>query len=71
MGAFDTEVEAKSFALRLVIHLVGDLHAPLNCIEAFGKDFNAGDQQGRLQLIPNQARLNIHNLKDHFDSVGM
>lgn len=49
---FDTELEAKSFALRLIIHFVGDIHQPFHCANRVNDDFPEGDKGGNLFTLP-------------------
>ena len=52
----DDENVAKSFALRLLIHYMGDLVQPLHCENRYNSEFTAGDKGG-----------NDFPLKYHYD----
>ena len=51
--ADDKEIMAKSFAIRLLIHYLGDIHQPLHCSAKVDKRFPTGDKGGNLFMIPN------------------
>ena len=59
----DDEPVAKSFALRMLIHIVGDIHQPFNCIDRYTLDFPTGDNGGELFLVnPKDGVANLHQL---------
>ena len=59
--SFDDVNDQKSFALRLVIHYVGDLHQPLHTVSAVNDTFPEGDRGGNNQWIPNvEGAGNLH-----------
>lgn len=47
------EKAAKSYALRLLIHYLGDIHQPLHCSSRVDKNFPSGDKGGNLFPLPN------------------
>jgi len=49
----DNEEVAKSFALRLLIHYIGDLVQPFHCEARFSKENPAGDKGANAFMIPN------------------
>ena len=49
---FDTEELARSFALRLIIHLVGDIHQPLHCSNRVTDEYPLGDKGGNSFTLP-------------------
>lgn len=55
----------KAFFLRFLIHLVGDAHQPLHCINYFSKNFPQGDGGGNLFTITNSSVGNLHALWDN------
>lgn len=59
------ESQAKSYALRLLIHYVGDIHQPLHCSDRIDKNFPKGDLGGNLILIPGHyTAANLHAVWD-------
>lgn len=44
LNYYPDEADAKSFALRLLIHYVGDYHQPLHCMDRVDDDFPKGDK---------------------------
>lgn len=67
MPKFSNEEEAKSVALRLFIHLVGDIHQPLHCATLVNPDFPHGDAGGN--AFPLKYHYSVDNLHALFDSV--
>lgn len=65
MKRFDSEHEAKSFALRLLIHFLGDIHQPLHCLNRVNEDYPKGDIGGNAFPIPyHYTADNLHALWD-------
>lgn len=62
-----TEDEAKSFALRLLIHYVGDLHQPLHATARLDAKYPKGDAGGNFFRLP--EKLGAKNLHSVWDSV--
>ena len=61
----NTETEAKSMALRLIIHFMGDIHQPLHDSNMFSKEFPKGDKGGNTILMKNHYTVkNLHSLWD-------
>ncbi len=60
----DTTVLEKSFALKLFIHLVGDIHQPLHSASRVSKNFPRGDMGGNLFKIAHPNFGNLHSLWD-------
>jgi hypothetical protein len=55
----------RGFALRNLIHLVGDIHQPLHCVNRFAPETPRGDAGGNLFYIQNyQTATNLHALWD-------
>lgn len=52
--------QQKAIALSLLIHLVGDAHQPLHCIELYSKDFPQGDLGGNFFIIYHPLSKNLH-----------
>lgn len=51
----------KGFALRILLHVVGDLHQPLHTVSYFSKDHLQGDKGGNLYLLgSNPIAPNLH-----------
>ena len=52
--------------LRILLHVVGDLHQPLHAITQFSKKFPYGDNGGNLVLLPyNNIGKNLHAYWDN------
>lgn len=62
-----TEVEMRSFALRLLIHYVGDLHQPLHATALVDSKYPKGDAGGNFIRLP--EKLGAKNLHSVWDSV--
>jgi len=50
---YTTEKAAQSYALRLLIHYLGDIHQPLHCSTRVDSAFPQGDKGGNEFAIPN------------------
>lgn len=46
------EQTALSYAMRLLIHYVGDTHQPLHCVSRVNKNYPAGDRGGNSFPLP-------------------
>lgn len=65
---FQDEDEQQSFALRLVIHYVGDVHQPLHAVSKVDDEYPKGDRGGNSEWIdPNVS--GVGNLHSVWDSV--
>ena len=54
-------VPERVIALRVVLHVVGDLHQPLHAINRFSKRYPEGDRGGNLHRLPkNKIAKNLH-----------
>ena len=66
--------DQKSFALRLVIHYVGDIHQPLHAVAEVDNEYPSGDKGGNSEWIsPNVDGVgNLHSLWDSvmYDATG-
>ena len=61
----DDENLANSFALRLLIHYVGDVHQPLHCMDRFDKEHVDGDKGANDFPLPNHREVKeLHALWD-------
>jgi len=59
------EDQAKSFALRLLIHYLGDIHQPLHCTELVDDKYPSGDRGGNSIKIPTKDEAdNLHAVWD-------
>lgn len=67
ISAFPDMDDARSFALRLVIHYVGDIHQPLHTVALVDSDYPYGDAGGNAEPIPNICGAN--NLHGVWDSI--
>jgi hypothetical protein len=55
----------RGFALRNLIHLVGDIHQPLHCVDRYSKETPFGDAGGNSFQIKNYHGVsNLHSLWD-------
>jgi hypothetical protein len=63
----------KAFALRCLIHLVGDIHQPFHAVSRSNHDHREGDQGGNLVKIEGAPQTNLHSFWDstanYFPSV--
>ena len=62
------EENQRSFALRLIIHYVGDIHQPLHNSALVSDDHPRGDAGGNAIAIKN-AKSGVNNLHKLYDSV--
>jgi hypothetical protein len=65
---FPDEDNARSFALRLVIHYVGDIHQPLHSTALVNDTYPNGDAGGNYEHLPNICGAS--NLHAVWDSTG-
>ena len=61
------EEEAKSYALRLLIHYVGDLHQPLHSSSRLNDKYPKGDAGGNFFKLP--SKNTVTNLHAAWDSM--
>ena len=67
-GSFSNSNDQLSFALRLVIHYVGDIHQPLHAVSEVNNEYPKGDRGGNSEWIdPNVS--GVGNLHSVWDSV--
>lgn len=57
----------KAFALRMLLHLVGDIHQPFHAVGKISEAHRAGDLGGNLTLVKDPRTKNLHAL---FDSTA-
>jgi S1/P1 Nuclease len=56
---------AKSYALRLMVHYMGDVHQPLHCEDRFDAANPTGDLGGNTFTLPNHySAANLHSVWD-------
>lgn len=61
---------AKGFMLRMLIHIMGDVHQPLHCASLYSKDFPNGDRAGtRFKIIHPQFK-SLHQIFDGVFGLG-
>tara|TARA_Y100001968_G_C19437790_1_gene760788 strand:+ start:2018 stop:2800 length:783 start_codon:yes stop_codon:yes gene_type:complete len=61
-----TTLSEKGFNLRVILHLVGDIHQPLHVATQFSHQFPEGDKGGnRVHLKPNAIGRNLHAYWDN------
>jgi hypothetical protein len=65
---FPSDSDGRSFALRLIIHYVGDLHQPLHAVAEVDKKYPSGDQGGNFESLP--SICGAGNLHAVWDSVA-
>lgn len=65
---FPVEADAKSFALRMLIHYVGDVHQPLHAVAEVDSTYPSGDRGGNLETLPSVCGAS--NLHAMWDSVA-
>lgn len=64
-NAVPNEEEAKSYALRLLIHYVGDLHQPLHATSRLDSKYPKGDAGGNFFHITEESGIkNLHAVWD-------
>ena len=68
VSAFPNMDDARSFALRLVIHYVGDIHQPLHSATLVNDLYPYGDAGGNYEHLPNICGAS--NLHSVWDSVA-
>ena len=62
---FDYTDDQRSFALRLIIHYVGDVHQPLHSTAEVDDEFPTGDRGGNSEKVPSQGGAdNLHAIWD-------
>ena len=66
-SAFPNPADQLSFALRLIIHYVGDIHQPLHAEAEVNSTYPSGDQGGNKEYIPKYD--SVSNLHAVWDSV--
>ena len=60
-----TSIEERALYLRILIHVVGDIHQPLHAITRFSQKHPEGDRGGNLwYLKPNPIATNLHAYRD-------
>ena len=65
-GQFDDENVARSYALRLLIHYVGDVHQPFHCMDKYDAENIDGDRGGNDFKLPSHyGSSNLHSVWDH------
>jgi len=65
--------QAESFALRLLIHYIGDIHQPLHATARINPSYPKGDMGGNLFKLPEDRGVtNLHSLWDSilYEFVG-
>lgn len=60
----DASAWAKGFMLRMLTHLVGDVHQPLHCITYYGPEFPEGDRAGTQFKIKHPTYSSLHSMFD-------
>jgi len=59
----------KAFMLRVLLHVVGDIHCPMHCITKFSEEFPQGDHGGCNFALIGPATLAKKNLHGLWDSI--
>lgn len=60
----NSSVWAKGFMLRMLIHIVGDIHQPSHCITFYSPDFPNGDRAGTRFKIKHDIYKSLHSMFD-------
>jgi len=68
MQSFPNEADARSVALRLIIHYVGDIHQPLHTVSEVDSTYKSGDRGGNSETLP--TKDGVSNLHGVWDSVA-
>ena len=68
-SSFSDVSDQRSFALRLVIHYIGDIHQPLHTVSEVDKYVPEGDRGGNLEHMPDPTDSGVTNLHSVWDSV--
>ena len=55
---------AKGFMLRMLLHVVGDIHQPLHCVTYYGPEFPQGDRAGTRYPLDHSRYRTMHYLFD-------
>lgn len=66
---FTNTEDAKSFALRMIIHYAGDIHQPLHAVAEVDSTYPSGDKGGNYESIPSTG-CGASNLHAVWDSVA-
>ena len=61
---------ARAFALRMVVHLVGDIHEPMHCITRCSQEHPKGDLGGNLFKLEDPTGSHLSNLHKFWDAMG-
>ena len=61
----------KAFCLRVLLHVVGDLHQPLHCTQVYSEQFPEGDKGGVKFPLSGPDLLTRKHLHGFWDSIGM
>lgn len=62
---FSYDEDARSYALRLVIHYTGDVHQPLHATSLVDNDYPSGDRGGNDEKLPEiEGAKNLHSVWD-------
>lgn len=65
MTKFTNEDDGKSFALRLLIHYIGDIHQPLHASSRVNPQYPKGDAGGNFFKVPTKnTAKNLHSVWD-------
>lgn len=62
---YDNNDDVRSFALRLVIHFIGDVHQPLHATTLVDNTYPSGDNGGNNEKLPSiEGASNLHSVWD-------
>lgn len=61
---------SRGFMLRVLIHMVGDIHQPSHCITLYNTQFPQGDRGGTRFKIKHDKYSSLHNLFDAAFGLG-
>lgn len=61
---------AKGFMLRMLVHIVGDIHQPLHCASLYSEKFPKGDRAGTKFKIDHPNYTSLHQIFDGAFGLG-
>jgi len=70
MSKKDSTPWARGFMLRMLIHIVGDIHQPCHCITYYSPDFPNGDRAGTRFNIEHDTYKSLHSMTDGAFGLG-
>lgn len=59
----------KAFMLRVLLHVVGDIHCPMHCVQLYSKQFPEGDKGGVKFFLEGPESFALKHLHSLWDSI--